>query len=144
MQNTTQKAKKEKKIIIEWHSIFRDLRRNLIFIAMSVLIGVMGIYIAQHSLYSPEYTSTATLVVSAKLGNSNPYTNLSVSSEMAKVFAEVFVQPSMREKAGAYLGTGFRGSLRANAVTGTNILQVHVSTNHPEVSYNELCAVLAV
>lgn len=93
-----QEKKKDKKIIIEWHSIFRDLRRNLIFIVMSVLIGLMGIFIVRDSMYSPEYSSVATLVVSAKIGNTNPYANLSVSSEMAKVFAEVFVQPSMRER----------------------------------------------
>ena len=137
--------KKEKKIVIEWHSVFRDLKKNIVFIVMSVLIGLMGVFIVRESVYSPEYTSFATLVVNAKLGNANPYANLSVSSEMAKVFAEVFMQPSMRSKAATELADGwFRGSLKASAIPGTNLLQVMVTTDNPEVSYHELCAVMEV
>ena len=33
---------KQKKLILEWHSIFRDLKRNLHIILMSMLIGLMG------------------------------------------------------------------------------------------------------
>ena len=58
---------KDKKIILEWHSIFRDLKRNIPIVIMSMLIGLMGIYIARERVYSPEYSSTATLVVTARV-----------------------------------------------------------------------------
>ena len=73
------------KIIIEWHSILKDLLMNAWVVLLAALIGMMWIYIASYSVYSPEYTSSATLVVTAKSSASNPYSLVSISSEMAEL-----------------------------------------------------------
>ncbi len=130
---------------IELNSILRDLKRNVIVIVMSVLIAFMGLYIAQQSVYTPEYTSSATLVVNSKVGNSVSYANLSVSSDMASVFSKVFVQPSMKSKAAKNLGlASFDGEISAKAVEKTNILQLSVTSRSPKLSYDLLCSVLEV
>ena len=54
------------KISIDYYSILKDLLRNFWVVLLSLLIGAMGIYIAERSVYKPEYTSTATVVVNAK------------------------------------------------------------------------------
>ena len=92
------------KIIIEWHSILKDLLMNAWVILLAALIGMMGIYIASYSVYSPEYTSSATLVVTAKSSASNPYSLVSISSEMAEVYTKIFTQPTIKEKAAVHAG----------------------------------------
>lgn len=130
---------------IEWHSICRDLLRNIIVVIEAVLIGLMGAFIVQHSVYSPEYTSTATFVVNAKVGNYSSYANLAVSSEMTKVLAEIFQQPSMKSRAASNLGKGsFNGTLSASVVEGTNLMQLDVVSNDPQNSYELLCSVIEI
>lgn len=64
----------------------------------------MGLYISERSVYSPTYTSTTTLVIRAKTGTAGAYTNLSVSAEMAEIFATVFQNATMRQKAAENIG----------------------------------------
>ena len=89
----------ENKITFEWHSIFKDVVKNFWVVILSALIGLMGIFIVTSSIYTPEYTSTATIVVNAK-GNSSS-SLYGVSVEMAEIFSKVFVDPTMKEKAAA-------------------------------------------
>lgn len=133
------------KIIIEWYSILRDLLQNLWVIVLAAIMGVMGIYIASYSVYSPEYTATATLVVTAKSANSSPYSLVGISSEMAEVYTNVFEQPTIRDKAAAYLQrASFDGTVEANVLSETNLMNVNVISSSPQTSYELLCAVLEV
>ena len=61
---------------IEPYSLFRDLLRNLWVIVLAGLIGLMGVRIWSQSIYTPMYTSTATLLVNLKNSASYSYTNL--------------------------------------------------------------------
>ena len=91
-------------IHIEPFSILRDLAKNLWVILLAALIGFMTVSIWNNSMYTPMYTSTATLLVNLKNSASYSYTNLNSSSEMAKIFTEVFVQPTMKAYAADHLG----------------------------------------
>ena len=127
------------------HSLLRDLKKNLWAIVLAGLIAIMGTYIASHSVYAPTYTSNATLVVRAKVGTSGAYTNLSVSSEMANIFTEVFKQPSIKHLAAAYLGEeSFNGQISASVLGETNLLTLSVTADDPELAYRLLCAVLEI
>lgn len=127
------------------HSLLRDLKRNGWAIVLACMIALMGTYIVSQSVYTPTYTSSATLVIRAKVGTSAAYTNLSVSSEMAKIFAEVFKQPSMRQLAAEHLGDGsFNGSISAAPLGETNLLRVSVTAGDPERAYKLLRAVLEI
>ncbi len=133
------------KIIIEWYSIIRDLLRNLWVILLAAIIGVMGIYIASYSVYSPEYTATSTLVVTAKSSTSNPYSLVGISSEIAEVYTNVFEQPIIREKAAAHLQrASFDGKVTATVLSETNLMSVNVTSSSPQTSYELLSAVLKV
>lgn len=132
-------------ITIELHSILRDVLRNLWVVVCAAVMGLMIVYVIETSMYTPEYTSKATLVVNSKMGNNTASTNITVSSEMANVFAEVFVQPSMKSRAAKYAGnSSFNASISAGTLADTNILEVSVTSSNPEKSYQLLCAVLAV
>lgn len=133
------------KIIIEWYSILRDLIQNIWVMVLAALIGVMGIYIASYSVYSPEYTATSTLVVTAKSTNSTTYNLVGVSSEIAEVYTNVFEQPTIKEKAAAYLQrASFDGTVEATVLSETNLMNVNVTSSSPQTSYELLCAVLEV
>ena len=105
----------------------------------------MGTYIASHSVYTPTYTSSTTLVVRAKVGTSGAYTNLSASAEMAKIFTEVFKQPSTGKLAAAYLGEpSFDGTISAVVLAETNLLRLSVTADDPALAYRLLCAVMEI
>lgn len=130
------------KITIEWHSIIKDIVKNIWVVVLAALIGAMGTYIAAHSLYEPQYTSGATLVVNA---GGNTYSTFSVSSEMANVLTNIFTQPSMEAKAAEHLGvSGFNGSVSANVLADTNFIEVKVTSNNPQTAYDLLGAILEV
>lgn len=133
------------KVSFELHSLLRDLKRNIWAIVLAGLIALMGTYVVSHSVYTPTYTSSATLVVRAKVGTSGAYTNLSVSAEMAKIFTEVFKQPSMGSLAAAHLGEeSFDGRISASVIEETNLLKLSVTADEPELAFRLLCAILEI
>ncbi|MGN0572536.1 MAG: P-loop NTPase, partial [Acutalibacteraceae bacterium] len=134
------------KIIFEWHSLVKDLIRNVWVIVLSVLIGLMGIYIASYSVYSPEYTSSAILVVTAKANTQGKsYSMVSVSSEMANVYTNVFVQQLMKTKAAEKAGMeSFDGKISASVLSETNLLELKVTSKKPQTAYALIKAVLEV
>jgi capsular exopolysaccharide synthesis family protein len=138
-------SQKQSKIHIEPYSILRDVIRNLWVIVLAALIGLMSVSIWNDSMYTPSYTSTATLLVNLRNSAAYSYTNLSSSSEMARIFTEVFVQPTMKAYAADHLGMdSFVGSVSAKVLDETNIFTVSVTTSSPETSYEELCAILEI
>ncbi|MBR6532095.1 MAG: AAA family ATPase [Clostridia bacterium] len=134
-----------KKLNIEWHSLVRDLIHNAWLVVLAAIIGLIAVFVAGKIVYKPVYTSTATLIVNVKTGTYQTYTNLGASSEMATIFSEVFVQPSMKQKAAEFLGKDrFTGELRTYVLTNTNIITLKVTSEDPELAYEELSAVLTV
>lgn len=137
--------KSNKKLNFEWHSLLRDFLHNAWLIVLAAIIGMISVFVAGKIIYKPVYTSSATLIVNVKTGTYQAYTNLGASSEMATIFTEVFVQPSMKEKAAESLENGkFTGTLNAQVLTNTNIINLSVTASDPEVAYNELTAILNV
>lgn len=134
-----------KRITFELHSLVRDVIRNIWLVVFAAVIGVVMVYVASQSVYKPVYTSSATLIVNVKAGTYQAYTNLSASTEMATIFTEVFVQPTMKEKAAEHLGKdAFESSLTASALTNTNIITLSATADDPELAYRELRAVIEV
>lgn len=132
-------------IHIELHSIFKDILQNFWVIILAALIGFMAVSIWNDSIYTPMYTSTATLLVNLRNSATYSYANFASSSEMAQIFTEVFVQPTMKTYAADHLGMEkFVGSVTADVLTNTNIFTVSVTSSSPEMSYNELCSILEI
>ncbi len=131
--------------IIEWHSLARDAIRNFWAVILAGVIAFLGIYIAEHSVYTPEYKSEATLVVRAKAASSLAYNNLSASSEMASIYTKVFTQSSMKKLAAENAGyESFDGEISASVYSSTNLLNLKVVSSDPERSYKLLKSVLEV
>ena len=135
----------QKKIVFEPYSLLRDLLRNFWIVILAALMGFMGTYIVQHSIYKPEYSSSVTLAVTMPAEDYTSFSSLSVENRMAEILTNVFQQPSMKQRAAEYLGmSGFKGSISGNVISGTNIFVLRVTSPNPETSYRELQAVLTV
>ena len=133
------------KITFEWHSLIRDIVHNIWVILLAAITGFMAVYIAAHSIYSPTYTSSATLIVRVKTGTSTTYSTLTSATEMADIFTNVFKQKTMKDYAAENLGlSSFDGSISASAIENTNIMTVSVTSADPERSYELLRSVLEV
>ncbi len=130
---------------LDIYSLARDVARNFWVIILAALIGAMSMFMWNRGVFTPLYTSTATLIVNLKNSSSFSYNNLASSSEITQIFTDVFVQPTMKEYASEHLGrSGFFGDISAQPLEDTNIFTVSVTSSEPEVSYEELCAVLEV
>lgn len=139
-------ANENRSLRIEPYSLVRDILENLWTVVLAALIGFMGVGIYSRSVYRPEYTSTATLIANIRNSSSySSYANVSVSSEMAEIFANIFVQPSMERLAAENLGMSeFSGKITASTISDTNIFTVSVTAASPELAYRELTSVLEV
>ena len=132
-------------VTFEWNSLIKDLVRNFWAIALVAVIAYMGIQVVEKSIYTPSYTSSAILVVRAKVGSSGMYSNLSSSSEMAAIFTKVFQQSSMKKRAAENLGLdSFNGTVTAEVNGSTNLMNLSVKSNDPELSFRLLTSVLEV
>ncbi len=132
-------------ITFEWNSLVRDLVRNIWAIFLAALIAYMGIQVVEKSIYTPSYTSSAILVVRAKVGSSGMYSNLSSSSEMATIFTKVFQQASMKKRAAENIGMdSFDGTITAEVSGTTNLMNLSVKADDPELAFRLLSSVLEV
>lgn len=132
------------KITIEWHSLIKDIIRNIWTVILAMLIGYMGVYVAAHKVYEPQYTSSATLVVSIS-GSNTTFSQFSTSSDLANVLTNIFTQPVMKEKAAAYIGeSSFKGTVSASVLTNTNFIDLKVTADNPETAYKMLTGIIGV
>lgn len=131
------------KITIEWHSIIKDVVKNIWVVILSALIGAMGFYVFTHSTYEPVYTANATLAVNAGGNTTASYSALTISNEKANVLVNIFTEPSIKDAAAEYLkADSFDGTISANVLEQTNFIELKVTSDHPEKSYRLLNAVI--
>ncbi|MBQ8026777.1 MAG: hypothetical protein IJ261_01520, partial [Clostridia bacterium] len=132
-------------ITFEWNSLVKDLIRNFWAIILAGVIAYMGISVVEKSVYTPIYKSSAVLVVRSKVGSSGIYSNLSASTEMATIFTRVFDQPSMKSLAAENLGLdSFDGTISAEVNGTTNLMNISVEAEEPELAFRLLTSVLEV
>lgn len=123
-------------------SVCRDLLRNswLILLAAISAWMLMSVYIK--AVYTPEYTSRATLVISSK-GSMGSYTALNMTNEMAGVFAEVFQSEVLRDTVAKELGMEkITERITTSVIPETNLLRVSVTADSPRKAFEILDSVM--
>lgn len=134
---------KKNKITIELYSLLRDIVRNIWTVILCALIGAMGFYVVTHVTNEPEYTSKATLSVLNGNSATASYSTYTVSTEQANVLVNIFTEPMIKEYASNYLGLdSFDGEVTAKVLEQTNFIELSVTSDHPEKSYQLLNAVI--
>lgn len=130
---------------LEWHSIFRDIRRYAWMIVVAMLTAAMGSYVALHLIIRPTFTSSATIVVSAKTNSDSAYSDLRMSSAMTSAFTEVLGSDLLKEKVAEDLGVlEFPGKLRVEVIPETNLLAISTTAHSPQEAFDLMQAVIRV
>lgn len=111
-----------------------DLLRNLWMVVLAVITMWCAATGLHNLTYQPAYTSSATVVVGVK-GDSNIYSSLSLASQMAEVFGQVFQSDALREKIALDVGTDVQGTIRCALVPQTNLLVIQSMSARPRQAY---------
>ena len=121
---------------ISIRSIAVDLLKNAWVIFLAALAAWFAVAGVEKLMYVPEYTATATLAVNAKGNTSSAYTSLSLTSQMAGVFSEVFDSSVLREKIAEDLGQdSIEGTITSAVIEETNLVTLSVTSVTPRQTY---------
>lgn len=130
---------------INWKTVIKDLFRNILLIIMAVLIAFMGIGIYKNAVYSPRYTSSATLAVTVRgSADTSFYSSLSIAREIADVYASVFEEKVTKNKVSEAIGQKLPDSvtISAKVIPSTNLMVLDVTADTPRESYFTTLAIL--
>ena len=128
---------------ISIYGILRDLLLNIWVILLAALAGWFGVTGVCDLTYVPQYTASATMAVSAKGESGNAYTSLSVTSQMAGVFNEVFQSDVLREKIAEAMNVEtVDGEISSEVIQETNLLSLSATSSNPREAYLILDAAL--
>ena len=111
------------------------LKRGLLIALVAVLVGI-GAYIQRDTSYKPVYQSTATFVVTTRSSNSNVYTDLTSTTNLAAVFSDLINSSIMRKAILKETGQQiFDGTINAAAIPETNLLTMTVKASDPRTAF---------
>ena len=114
------------------------LLKNLWVIAALCISALLCFTSVCRLFYAPTYTSTATMMVSAK-DSTSAYNSLTTTQSMASVFVEVFQSNVLREKIQEQMPDGkFDGTIRTRTIPETNLLIVEVTSEEPDTAFRAL------
>lgn len=117
-------------------SVARDVVKRWYLIVTVALIAAMAAYIYADMSYTPRYTASATLVVTGGSTFTTTYQNLSATTEAAGVFTEILNSSLLRQKVAEETGiVNFNGTVTANVVGGTNLLNIVVQGTNARTTY---------
>lgn len=121
---------------ISIRSVCMDVLKNFWVILLAAAAAWLAVTGAQKLVYIPEYTASATLAVNAKGSNSNAFTSLSLTSQMAGVFSEVFDSQTLRKKIAEDLGVdSLEGEISSSIIEETNLIVLKVTSVNPRQTY---------
>lgn len=118
---------------INIRSILRDFLNHWWLFLLAAISALLLLSSYGNLIYKETFTSSATLVVSAKgKGTTDTYADLTTTSGMASVFSDIFSSNVLRELVAEELGASAGSfSIRANITPETNLMVVQVSGDNP-------------
>lgn len=123
--------------------LIHEVLTKLWAIIMAAIIVGSCAYVGASVLYSPQYQTKTTFVVSEKKGTSSVYSNLSAAQNMAAAFSQVLGSDVMKNRIAEELGTApAAGSINAVVIEETNLLEMTVTASNPRDAYLITRAVL--
>lgn len=121
---------------ISLFSVLRDVVKNIWVIILAAAAGWLAVTGVRQLAWTPEYTSEATMAVAAKGSSSSAYSSLSLTTQMAEVFSEVFSSNVLRDKIAEDLGQErIDADLSAGIIQETNLVVLRVTSSSPSQAY---------
>lgn len=128
---------------ISIYGILRNLLKNIWLV---ILAGVGAWFLVtgvKEMTWVPQYTSSAVMAVNSRGTGNDAYTSLSLTSQMAGIFSEVFSSNVLKERIADSLGQNqVEAEISAQVITETNLIQLSVTAPDPRQAYMVLQAAI--
>lgn len=129
-------------VTIEPFSILQDLLKNWWAILLGALATAMLLLTYEGIRYEPEYTTSATFIVTSQEGGGR-YANINSASEMAITFQKILESHSMEKMVCEELGMErLDADISGEVVEGTNMLTLRVSADNPKDAIDIITSVM--
>lgn len=127
---------------VEPFTLVHDILTHWWYILMGALAAAMLTYVVVNMRYVPEYTTTATFVVSSK-GSNNTYSNLNSANEMAQTFQKILESSIMKKTVCEELGVDeIDADIQTEVLEGTNLLVLNVTADTPKESIDIIRSIM--
>ena len=129
---------------INIRSILRDIFKNWWLLILAAITAVLLFSSYENLIYKEQFTSKATIVVSAKgKGSSDTYADLTTTSGMAEVFSDIFSSNVLRKLVAEELNVKTNTfSVKAHIIPETNLMIVQVTGEDPKIVHQAIGEVL--
>lgn len=116
--------------------LIREILKKLWAVIMVAIIAGSLAYVGASLLYTPQYQTKTTFVVSVRDGSGTVYSNLNAAKSMANAFSEVLNSDVLKKRIAAELDQdSVDGSISAAVVGETNLLEMRVTADSPRQVY---------
>ncbi|MCD7761214.1 MAG: polysaccharide biosynthesis tyrosine autokinase [Clostridiales bacterium] len=126
----------------DFFSVLRDLVHDWWMILTAGLAAMMAAWLFLQMIYVPVYTSSATLIISAKSSTGGVVSDLTVSSTTAETLAEVLNSSLLKKYVMDDLGVSELPEIEASLITNTNLMTLQVTSESPESAFRVLRSIL--
>lgn len=122
----------ERKFEIDPATLIDDLRSNWLIILLGTIAAAMLAFVVAGIIYVPEYTASATYVVSAG-PNANIWNNMTYGNDAAKTFQSVIESKAMKKIVMGQIGReDLDAAIRTELPQDTNMLILKVTDRTPQ------------
>ncbi len=133
------------KLLDTIYVIALDIIKNIVPILCVALSSVMIVYVVLASTYIPTYTSSCTMIVTAKINNTGVFTDANETEKLTDTITAVMTSNVLKTKTAQTLGNpSFDGSVRVSVIPGTNMLELAVTSSNPNIAFRQLNTLLDV
>lgn len=119
---------------INFFNICRDLLYNAWVVILLVASLWLGVDAYEKVSFTPQYTSEATFVITAK-GSSSATNSLTLTNNMSGVISEIFKSNILLERVEQKMGEPLDGFVTTRSIANTNLMIVSVVSSSPEKAF---------
>lgn len=123
--------------------LLREVANKFIAVVLVAITVMSCVFVVSKWIYAPQYEAKATFVVSVKNGATSVYSNLNAAQGAAKSLSKILCSDAMKKQIAGELGVKkIAGTIEANIVEETNILELHVTAASPREAYRIITALI--
>lgn len=124
-------------------SLIKDVFRDWWVILLAAVSASLISYVAVNELYTPEYTTSSTFVVTSRDRNTNIYQNLTYAQDMTEQFSYILESNVLQKKVMEDVGLdAFTAKTSAEIVPETNLMALKVTADTAMESYHILQSIM--
>jgi len=121
---------------VEPYCVLKAIAHNLWMVIFAGVIGLLAATMILNVTVTPQYSSSMTLVVSARSGASTYYSDTTAAGQTAATFSELLQSSLMKNIVAKEMGvSSISGSISASQVGDTNLITVTATADNPKEAF---------